>query len=178
MFFTQSEQYNRTIIGQYGRPNHYPRIAKEDGLLFYIQRNQNINTVTYSINTLSGDILNLENPISVQWIKYDSKGVTSYHKLNQIQNSLAYGYHSKVISNDLIEFKFVSYADMTFYLTKAKSGKYEVHTYVSGTLICLDCIYIYAEDLGIFPQVKFAEFFGIRLDLGQPFYHKLIIDKH
>jgi len=35
-------------------------------------------------------------------------------------------------------------------------------------------IYIYAEDLGVFPLVKFAEFFGKNAVTGDKYYKKLI----
>ena len=41
----------RTLTqGEYGLPEHYPTPPRSDNLLFYIQRNHNMNTVVYEIN--------------------------------------------------------------------------------------------------------------------------------
>jgi hypothetical protein len=178
MFYTQSEKYDEIITGQHARPSHYPVLEKKDGLLFYIQRNQNINAVIYTLNTLHGGVINLAEPIKIQWIKYDEQKRESYHELNAIQRSLAYGYHHQVINHDCIEMYFLPYPQLKFYIIKNDSASYEVRTTIDGQLLTLDMIYIYAEDLGIFPQVKFAEIYGTHTRDSQPFYHKIIIDQH
>lgn len=47
---------------------------------------------------------------------------------------------------------------MTFYLAKNAAERFRVFTKFSGEYIEIDHIYIYAEDFGVFPQVKFVEF--------------------
>ncbi len=92
-----------------------------------------------------------------------------------MQKKLAFGYHFKVISNELIEFRFVSYDLMVFYLAKDKTGRFRVYTSLEDQNIELEIIYIYAEDLGVFPQVKFAEFYGLSTLCKEKFYKKLIL---
>ena len=175
MFFTQTEQYETLVKGQYGRPENYPDIEKYDNLLFYIQRNQNSNTVVYEANYLNNNLINFNDPISIKWIKFLDNNEQEIQPLNYIQQKLAYGYNFKVISADLIEFCFVSYSEMKFYLSKNKNGSFKVSTYLEGVLATLDSIYIYAEDMGIFPQVKFAEFFGRCQKTNSEIYHKLFL---
>lgn len=174
MFFTQSEQNTSITQGFGGRPDHYPVIEAYPELLFYIQRNQNINTVIYELNLLSGDMLNLNDPIKISWMYFEDGNHQKVQEINFIQKKLAYGYHHQVISNDLISFKFVSYDDMTFYLAKNNVGQYKVITKIKGAYVEIDHIYVYAEDFGVFPQVKFVEFFGS--NNGSPFYHKLTLE--
>lgn len=52
MFYTQSEQYDVIVSGHSGRPLDYPVLSDYPELLFYIQRNQNINTVIYELNMM------------------------------------------------------------------------------------------------------------------------------
>ena len=122
MFFVQSEQYTSATSGQEGRPANYPYMDAHPDLLFYIQRNQNINTVIYELNMLQGGLLNLQEPIKISWVFFEENSQVKVDELNLIQKKLAYGYHHKVISNDLIEFRFVSYSDMTFFLAKNNCG--------------------------------------------------------
>ena len=175
MFFTQTEQYETIVSGQHGRPEEYPDIEAYDHLLFYIQRNQNRNTVVYEANCLYNGLLDLNDPISIKWIKFLENGDEEIQPLNFIQKKLAYGYDFKVISHDLIEFCFVSYSGMKFYLSKNKKGAFQVSTSLDGVKSIIDRIYIYAEDMGIFPQVKFAEFFGRCLVTNEGIYKKLFL---
>lgn len=177
MNFVNTESQNLIIEGQSGRPDYYPFIEDYDRLLFYIQRNQNINSVVYEVNLLPGNLLNLHQPIDIHWLKYEKNGDTERQELNYLQKKLAYGYEHRVISNELVEFRFVSYDQMVFYLGKNNVGNFKVFTKISEKNIELHSIYIYAEDFGVFPQVKFAEFFGSDVTTGDIFYKKLNLEK-
>ena len=175
MFYTQSEQNITLHKGEEGRPKDYPTLDDYGELLFYIQRNQNINTVVYEVNLLPGGILNLNDPISIYWVYYNEKEEKTIQPLNYIQKKLAYGYHHSVISSELVEFRFVSYDQMIFYLGKDKQGRFKVFTRFEDTNVEISMMYIFAEDLGVFPQVKFVEFFGKESTSSDIFYQKLLI---
>ncbi len=175
MFFTQSEQYSSIVYGQEGRPSDYPIIDAYPDLLFYIQRNQNINTVIYELNLLPGGLLDLNDPINISWVYFSENGEKKVQDLNYIQKKLAYGYNHNIISNDLIEFKFVSYDQMTFYLARDNKKRFRVFSRFGGENIEVEMLYIYAEDLGVFPQVKFVEFYGKNSRTHLPFYEKLTL---
>jgi hypothetical protein len=152
-----------------GLPLDYP-IPSKEGLLFYIQRNQNIDTVVYELNfNTCGDLI-LDEPMKVYWIKYNELQEES--SLNYIQNKLAYGYKSSLINQDLIEFEFVCYAKK-FFISKEK-GTYKVMTKINGTYAKLTNIYVYAEEYGVFPDVKFVEFFGNDALNNASCYEKII----
>lgn len=174
--FVDSEIKSHNIIGQSGRPDHYPLIDEYDELLFYIQRNQNLNSVIYEVNLLPGGLLDLNQPINIHWLKFEKNGDTERQELNYLQKKLAYGYNHSVINHELIEFQFVSYDQMRFYLGKNKKGHFSVFTKMNDNTIELQSIYIYAEDFGVFPQVKFAEFFGSQVSSGCSFYKKLNLE--
>lgn len=156
-----------------GRPDHYPCIDDYDTLLFYIQRNQNLNAVIYELNQNSTGLINLNEPIKIHWLKYEMDQEVVHQELNLIQKKLAYGYHHEIISNDLVSFRFVSYDDMKFYIGKNNLGRYKTYFTWQGLNVELRSIYIHAEDLGVFPQVKFAEFFGISVADQKNFYKRI-----
>ena len=176
MFYTQSEQYDVIVHGHSGRPLDYPVLADYPELLFYIQRNQNINTVVYEVNMMQGNIINLNEPVKVSWINFQSDGSQVINQLNYIQRKLAFGYHFDIISSELIEFRFVAYDLLVFYLAKDDKGRYRIYTRFEDQKILLNMIYIYAEEIGVFPQVKFAEFYGETVDTHEKFYKKLILE--
>lgn len=153
-----------------GKPKDYPIPAKE-GLLFYIQRNQNVNTVVYEVNINQAGEWNLMEPMKVYWIRYNE--LMEESELNYIQNKLAYGYNSSVIAPDLIEFTFVSY-DKKFFIRKLNDNDYKVTTRLSGTMAVLTNLYVYAEEFGVFPEVKFVELYGYCVETNTPCFEKII----
>lgn len=153
-----------------GLPTDYP-VPKKEGLLFYIQRNQNINTVVYEVNINHTNDWNLEDPMKVYWIKYNE--LQEEQELNYIQNKLAYGYKSRVISPELVEFNFVSY-DKQFFIHKDKDFSFRVLTQLGNKRAVLTNMYVYAEEFGVFPEVKFVELFGVCVETQLPCYEKII----
>ncbi|MFZ1750518.1 MAG: DUF4833 domain-containing protein [Saprospiraceae bacterium] len=175
MFFNPDISTDNIAFGYDGRPDTYPDVEDYPELLFYIQRNQNTNSVIYELNNVHHQLINLHEPIKIKWANFDQNGICETNELNIIQKKLAYGYHHHVISADLIEFRFVSYDDMKFYLAKNSKDRFRVFTKIGDTNIQLRMIYVYAEDLGVFPQVKYAEFFGTETNTGVYFNKKLIL---
>lgn len=164
------------IDGLQGRPAHYPIVDDYDNLLFYIQRNQNLSTVVYEVNLQYADLLNISQPILMHWLQFDQFGMTEKKELNYIQKKMAYGYTFNIISSDLLEFRFVSYDKMKFYLGKDSNGRFKVFSKMDGHMIEINSMFVYSEDYGVFPQVKFVEFYGKNTDSGDTFYKKLNLE--
>lgn len=140
------------------RPDTYPK-PNEKNQAFFIQRNHNQNAVVYIYNINNDGLLNLNNPLSIYWMRYsDSKSslIPTIEKLNHIQKSLAYGYEHSVISSNLIKFNFVCH-NMVFYIVK-DNNQYKVITSFEGENYQINHIYVYAEELGAFPIVLSADF--------------------
>lgn len=159
------------LFGEFGLPESYP-VPKIDGLLFYIQRNLNQNTIVYVINENKEGLLDQNSPMDVYWINYTDGGVAK--SLNLIQNKLAFGYESYPINNVSCRFQMVSY-DQDFFIGKNEEGNYKVYTSLDGHMTILNNIYIYAEDFGVFPQVKYIEFYGKDLESSLPRYNKVLL---
>jgi len=153
-----------------GLPEYYPTPCDNELLLFYIQRNLNTNTVIYELNLGETGQINEESPIKIYWIKYSEGG----HKksLNYIQKTLAYGYNSKKISNELFEFQIVSYDKIKFYLD-VSNGRNVVMTKLNDELVELSNIYVFADEVGVFPEVKYVELYGMSKDSILPVYQKI-----
>lgn len=142
------------------KPVDYPIIEDYPELLFYIQRNQNHNTVIYEVNYTSDQLLNLNDPIRIHWLRFSGYNEVEKQNLNYIQKKLAYGYRFNIISNTLLSFEIISYDEIKFFLGKDERGRYRAFFIENDTNVILESIYIYAEDLGVFPQVKWAEIYG------------------
>lgn len=168
------EKKKTNLFGELGRPENYPTPEGFSDMLFFIQRNQNMNTVVYELNRLFDGSVNEEFPMHVFWVRYTENGKLT--ELNYIQNKLAYGYDSAIISHDAFEFSFVSYKKKKFFIGKNKEGKYRCYTNISGKQCVLTNVYVYAEELGVFPSVKYIELFGHDEEADTPVYEKLIIE--
>jgi hypothetical protein len=141
-----------------GLPKDYP-VPAGDNVAFYIQRSVDVDAVVYEFNFNAHNQLILDSPLTIHWAKFDN-GVQVSSNLNQIQNRLAYGYTSKVISHDLIQFEFVCHPKK-FFIRRILFDQYEViTTFGDDEYHSLTNLYVYAEDFGVFPDVKFVEFFG------------------
>ncbi len=162
-----------SLLGESGLPENYPVPSRADDLLFYIQRNHNLNTVIYSLNKNLDGLVNTDYPMSVNWVRYSDTGEKK--KLNFIQNKLAFGYRSTMINDSAFEFKFVSYDQKSFYISKDECDNFRVLTRINKRMSYLTNVYAYAEDFGLFPSVKYIEFYGVDLESRLPSYQKMYI---
>ena len=161
------------VKGQYGLPDHYPSPPEDKDLLLYIQRNQNMNTVVYELNrTLDGRIKE-DYPIHIYWLRFSENG--EVQELNYIQNELAYGYESKKINHESYEFEMVSYRKLKMYIGKDEEGNYGTFTKINNQMAQLSNIYVYAEDFGLFPDVKYFELYGKEIGTNLFVYEKIYI---
>lgn len=161
------------LKGEKGLPEDYPTPPVDNNLLFYIQRNHNKNTIVYEANCLHDGRINEEFPMHVFWIRYSDQG--EQKELNYIQNKLAYGYVSNVISTQCFEFSLVSYDKKKFYIDKKSCGGYGVYTKINEKNALLTNVYVFAEELGVFPKVKYIEFYGYCTETLLPLYQKIKI---
>lgn len=159
--------------GEYGLPEHYPTPPRSDNLLFYIQRNHNMNTVVYEINKHMDGRVNEEYPMHVFWLRYSDNG--EIQELNYIQNKLAYGYASRKITNNTFEFQLVSYDKLKFYIDQSDDGHYAAYTKINDKMSKIDNIYVYVEDFGLFPDVKYIELYGVQISNNAFNYEKIYI---
>ncbi|MCB0659362.1 MAG: DUF4833 domain-containing protein [Saprospiraceae bacterium] len=155
-----------------GMPQGYPIPTGIENLLLFIQRNNTYNSVIFEANLHPDGAIQTSNPMQVYWWDLHHSGVTETHPINAIQQNLAYGYEFEVIHPDLIRFYFKVYPHITFFISKIE-GKYKVTTKVEESRMVVTNLYVHTEDLGVFPQVIFVEFYGYNLETNQKLYFKL-----
>lgn len=158
------------IRGLHGLPENYP-IPDIPDMLFYIQRNQNPNTVVYQILKDNGGSFIRNNPIYVFWRQYDNAGKDK--PLNYIQRKLAYGYEYDIINNDAIQMNIVSYPKHSIFITKNDNHIYKAISKINNIWAELTNVYVFVDEQGAFPVVKYLELYGIHADSGLPCYEKI-----
>jgi len=164
-----------TPRGIFGLPEDYPIPADIDNMLFFIQRNQNTNTVVYTVNHAPNGLINLNEPINVFWKQYNNHGETK--DLNYIQRKLAYGYEFDVINPVAIQMNIVAYPDFKIYVTKNDDNKFRAVAKLNGEWAEISNVYVYADENGAFPMVKYIELYGINIDSKLPEFQKIEIQK-
>ncbi len=163
-------KFKFNYTGQVGLPEHYPT-PKNKNLLFYIQRNLNTNTIVYTLNVGADGIMNEDSPIDVFWMNYEHK--IKKKALNSIQKKLAFGCKFNKINRETYKFNFVSYDQQDFFLAKDDNNKYKVFSMLQNKMSVVSNIFVYAEEFGVFPQIKFIEFFGTSVTDNFPVYQKI-----
>ncbi len=150
---------------------------KEDGIefpvpvynanqLFYLQRNENINTLVYELNEQNGS-LNTKDPIHAFWILYAKK--SQRQELTEIEKKFAYGI--KIISTDKEQYTFslISCPKIGLQLVKDADKKYHVYVTPYKQQMILQRIYIKVKEGGfkLEPNVEYIELKGTEVITGK-----------
>ncbi len=168
--YTDLTKSQFVIKGESGLPDDYPVPKDVDNLLFFIQRNLNKNTLVYTLNKNPDGLINQDYPINVNWINYSSDG--SQGVLNNIQKK-AFGYKSRKINNTTYECCMTSYKKLKFFVSQEENGHSATYCNINGSISELKNIYVYADEFGIFPQVKYIELFGC--NNKQAVYERIVL---
>jgi len=102
-------------------------------------------------------------PIDAYWLRYGEDGAKK--DLSWLQAVLAYGYTSKKIEHGY-RIKLKAYNDRFIQLI-ATEGKWEALMMINGVEAQLKNIYVYADESGIFPDVKYVDIYGTDKTSGQ-----------
>jgi hypothetical protein len=155
---------------------NYPIPPKTDTLLFYIQRNHNANTIIYDANYDSQGLLNSDEPMIVYWRRYDEQGQKM--ELRTIEKWYAYGlsWEKSESENEFI-IKLVADKSKKLWLRQLSRYKSALITIINNKLSELEHIYIFADNSGAWPRVKYLEFYGYDLSTNKKTYEKIMVNK-
>lgn len=142
-------------------PADYPRPPQTAQHLFFIQRNLNSNTIVYDMDLKDGQIKK-GHPIDAYWLRYQEDG--SRKDLSWLQAVLAYGYTSKVMEEGY-RIKLKAYNDRYLSLTK-QGDNWKAFIELNGVNCVLKNIYVFADESGIFPDVKYVDIYGLHPQTG------------
>jgi hypothetical protein len=156
-------------------PLNFPTPKNIDNMLFYIQRDPNVNTAIYTINYDENGKINKSNPIKAYWIRYAEKGEKK--DFNYMQRKYAYGIESKTVNNEEFELQFVSYKKLPLTLKKIDSDqKYHVFVSVNQKKIQVEKIFVRIEGGSFWlPNVKYAEVTGIETSSNKTITERMLL---
>jgi len=157
-------------------PLHFPTPKNIDNMLFYIQRDPNINTAIYAINYQENGKIDKSNPIKAYWIRYAEKGEKK--DFSYMQRKFADGIESKTSNNpEEFELQFVSYKKLPLTLKKIDSDqKYHVFVNVNQKKIQVEKIFVRIEGGSFWlPNVKYAEITGIDISSNKMITERMLL---
>ena len=129
------------------------------GLLFYLQRDPDINTVCYTVNFSEDGKPDPEEPIEIFWMRYAADG--KKRKLNSLQRQFGYGLSFTRITADSFVVKAVIFPNRTMHLFKNEDNKYVIKMKISEQLCELKRVYIrIIGGTAISPEIEYVEFHG------------------
>jgi hypothetical protein len=167
--------YTSVLYG-YAQNKNYPVPPETNKRLFYIQRNHNANTIVYDARFDENGKLNEKEPIDVYWIRYEEQGQRM--ELRNIEKWYAYGVDcKKPEGKTFFIVELAADKKRTFYLHQTEKFKAVITTLISGKISVLKKMYIFADNSGVWPTVKYIELFGKDLNTGVKTYQKIIVDK-
>ena len=139
--------------------------------LFHIERNKNANIVVYDALVLPDSNLVKKDPIIVYWLKNAEGG----HRkdLKWIEKKKAYGFKEKSREGNRVVIDLVADVQRNLVVDYHEDG-YRAIIEISGRQALLDRIYIFAEETGVLPTVKYLELFGTDLETGEEAYEKFL----
>jgi len=165
--FKGIENKEKVTSGNLADPDTFPVPGREvPGLLFYIQRDPNTNTIVYELNKDGQGRVREKDPVSTYWIRYPEGG--GRRDLNYLQRKFAYGINSKSIGNGDFELRSVAYSKMPLYLRKDVKNQYHVYADIGSRKCILSRVFI-RIDGGTFwsPNVLYIELKGVEIATGK-----------
>lgn len=161
-------------ILSFAQKEEYPIPKKNDTILFYIQRNHNANTIIYDANYDDDGILLEDEPIVVYWRRYEEEGQKM--ELRTIEKWYAYGVDWKKDELEkMYKIKLVADKGHEFWLKQIAPFKAVILTEINMQSTVLDHIYIFADNSGVWPTVKYIEFFSNDTTASKNKYEKISV---
>ncbi|WP_353718088.1 DUF4833 domain-containing protein [Dyadobacter sp. 676] len=153
-------------------PDDFPVPNNVPGLLFYIQRDPNTNTICYQLNVDKQGKISEKNPVNTFWIRYPEGG--GRKELNYLQRKFAYGINSKAIGNASYELRSVAYSKLPLYLRRDTRNEYHVYTSIDKKECILNRVFI-RIDGGTFwsPNVLYIELKGTEIATGKTIIQRI-----
>lgn len=165
--FRGIEGKERALSGNLADPDTFPVPGREvPGLLFYIQRDPNTNTIVYELNMDQKGKVREKEPVNTFWIRYPEGG--GRKDLNYLQRKFAYGINSKAIGNGDFELRSVAYSKLPLYLRRDSKNQYHVYADIGSRKCILSRVFI-RIDGGTFwsPNVLYIELKGVEIATGK-----------
>lgn len=170
--FKGYERVETNAITNVSDPDTFPVPSNVSGLLFYIQRDPNTNTIVYELNVDDRGKVSDKQPVHTFWIRYPEGGMRK--DLNYLQRKFAYGINSRSIGNGNYELRSVAYSKLPLLLRRDVKNQYHVYADINNKKCVLSRVFI-RIDGGTFwsPNVLYIELKGVEILTGKTIIQRI-----
>jgi hypothetical protein len=169
--------------GFYGDPDtiityrHYPVPRGIVGMIFYVQRSHNRNTVIYELKYRDDGTLDSREPLHASWIRFEEGGIRK--ELSFIQNKI-FGLEIVRVAKEGWLVHFRSYKKRDIYLLKhGKDNGYEAIVKINGHVSILTSLFLgtVTNSLGIPSIIEYIDIHGIDPASNKHVMERIILNK-
>uniref|UniRef100_UPI003BAB19BF DUF4833 domain-containing protein n=1 Tax=Stappia sp. TaxID=1870903 RepID=UPI003BAB19BF len=150
-------------------------VPDEPGMLFYLQRSTNSNTVIYAARFLEDGRLDPDEPIVAYWRRYNTTGEKL--PLKMIEDSFAFGVRAQATPDpDVFRIYIVSYPERT--ATLRRTGPGEARLSLRAGAYEYEPVYAYVDvdESGMVPSVRSVSVIGRDMASGNPLVETIRIE--
>ena len=133
--------------------------------LFHVERSKNANIVAYDVRLNPRGTIDTSSPIDGYWVRLAEDGRRK--ELSGLEKRLAYGWTAKRDGEDALLLSLKALPDREMTVVHGKKG-YEARMKIAGVPAQFVKAYVKTKEGGLLPKVLYVDFFGRRLDNGEP----------
>jgi sterol desaturase/sphingolipid hydroxylase (fatty acid hydroxylase superfamily) len=165
-YAAQAQNVDETIL---------PTPQKTENMLFYLQRDPDINTIIYELNFNPDGSICSKEPVKATWIRYTENG--KHQALTNIEKRYAYGIRSKDLGNDEYEIRLAAYKKLPLYLKKAEpENKYRIFIKDEGKYYRLKRVFVRVNGGSFwFPKIRYIDLIAINMGTGKEVLQRINI---
>lgn len=143
----------------------YP-VPSDPGMVFYMQRSENPNTVVYAARFDAAGALDRKDPISAFWRRFNAQGEKK--KLSMLERRLAYGVQTEPRPGGGFDVRFRAVPQIPFVLEERAPGQAVLTFAPDGQPVDVTHGYVTLDSGGMMPEVTELRVYGTRRSDGRP----------
>ncbi|WP_417773091.1 DUF4833 domain-containing protein [Stappia sp.] len=150
-------------------------VPEEPGMLFYLQRSTNSNTIIYAANFRADGSLDPREPVLAYWRRYNTTGERL--PLKMIEDSFAFGVRARQTEDpNVFSLYVVSYPERMATLRLIEPGKAQLTLRAGGYEMKPTYAYVDVDESGLMPSVSRVVVVGQDVGTGKPLVERIEIE--
>ena len=150
-------------------------VPDEPGMLFYLQRSTNPNTIIYAANFDEDGALNRRRPVSVYWRRFNTTGERK--PLKMLENTFAFGVRAQPTRDpDVFNLHLVSLPDRKATVRQTGPGEAELVLEAGGYEMRPVYAYVHVDEDGFIPSVREVVLLGHERTTGKALVERIQIE--
>lgn len=150
-------------------------VPADPGMLFYLQRSTNSNTIVYAANFRADGTLDPREPVVSYWRRFNTTGERK--PLKMVEDNFAFGVRAEATGDpDVFELYVVSYPERRATLRLVEPGRVEISATAGGRTFRPLYAYVDVDEDGLMPSVREVRVMGRDLATGKALVERIQIE--